>query len=346
MSFTPEKEKIIFTKDWVFLVGRPYTLFGASLYQAWFDSSQIIKLFGMSISDNLYVEEHPNIVRRYVTKKQLDAFTAAIKKIVIHKRKNAKAILKKGLHLSEKAKKYIENPPFNNLEKAIKFLVELALHATVFSYFSYPIAKKANDLEIIKLAEKLRAVSYYPQVVSKIINPLAEHTAGRKYNFMTIEEILKKKTIDVAAREKLCKSGKRFVFAKIDGKEIIYYVNDVVKLIEKLEKIRIGEYIKGQIAYPGKVSGKVRLVLTNDINIKFNRGDILVAATTNPTLTPLIKKSSAIVTDEGGITSHAAILSRELKKPCIIGTKFATHTFRDGDKVEVDANNGIVKSLK
>ena len=58
-----------------------------------------------------------------------------------------------------------------------------------------------------------------------------------------------------------------------------------------------------------------------------------------------MKKASAIITDEGGIICHAAIASRELKKPCIIGTKIATKILKDGDLVEVDADNGIVGIL-
>ena len=57
-------------------------------------------------------------------------------------------------------------------------------------------------------------------------------------------------------------------------------------------------------------------------------------------------RASAIVTDQGGITSHAAIVSRELKKPCIVGTRVATKTIKDGDLVEVNANHGIVRILK
>lgn len=62
-------------------------------------------------------------------------------------------------------------------------------------------------------------------------------------------------------------------------------------------------------------------------------------------MTPM-KKAAAFVTDEGGMLCHAAIVARELKKPCIIGTKFATQILRDGDLVEVDANRGIITILK
>ena len=105
--------------------------------------------------------------------------------------------------------------------------------------------------------------------------------------------------------------------------------------------------IKGQIAYQGKVSGRVRIVI-DPLKYKggFDDGDILVTGMTRPEFLPLMKKASAFVTDAGGILSHAAIVAREMKKPCVIGTQIATKTFKDGDLVEVDANKGVVKILK
>ena len=76
------------------------------------------------------------------------------------------------------------------------------------------------------------------------------------------------------------------------------------------------------------------------------KGDILVAIMTTPNFIPALEKAAAFVTDEGGITCHAAIIAREMKKPCIIGTKIATKFLKDGDIVQVDANNGIVHILK
>lgn len=66
---------------------------------------------------------------------------------------------------------------------------------------------------------------------------------------------------------------------------------------------------------------------------------------TTPAFLPAIKKAAAIVTDEGGVICHATIVARELKKPCITGTKVATRVFHDGDRVEVNADSGIVKLL-
>ncbi|MEI8343469.1 MAG: PEP-utilizing enzyme [Candidatus Moraniibacteriota bacterium] len=104
--------------------------------------------------------------------------------------------------------------------------------------------------------------------------------------------------------------------------------------------------IKGNVACKGLVRGSVKIILSeNDFN-KFTKGDVLVASMTRPEFLPLMKLAKAVVTDEGGITCHAAIISRELNIPCIIGTKMATRLFKDGDLVEVDANNGVVKILK
>ena len=66
---------------------------------------------------------------------------------------------------------------------------------------------------------------------------------------------------------------------------------------------------------------------------------------TSPDYVPYLKKVAAIVTDEGGVNCHAAIVSREMNIPCIIGTKIATQVLKDDDRVEVDADNGIVKIL-
>ena len=71
----------------------------------------------------------------------------------------------------------------------------------------------------------------------------------------------------------------------------------------------------------------------------------MVATMTFPNFIPAMEKAAAFVTDEGGILCHAAIVAREMKKPCIIGTKIATQVLHDGQLVEVDAKRGIVKIL-
>ena len=129
-------------------------------------------------------------------------------------------------------------------------------------------------------------------------------------------------------------------------KDTFVFVGDEVKDIEHLVQ---GEakhsLVKGQIAYAGKATGKVRVVLDVNKVAEFDEGDILIAGMTRPDYLPFMKKAVAFVTDGGGILCHAAILARELKKPCVIGTEVATTVFKDGDMVEVDAEKGIVRKI-
>ncbi len=110
--------------------------------------------------------------------------------------------------------------------------------------------------------------------------------------------------------------------------------------------VAVDQEIHGTVAFPGQVTGRVKVVVHIKYGGKMKPGDILVTAMTTPDFVPLMQMASAIITDEGGILCHAAIVSREMKKPCIIGTKIATKVLKDGDLVEVDANNGTVKKLR
>jgi len=103
--------------------------------------------------------------------------------------------------------------------------------------------------------------------------------------------------------------------------------------------------LKGVTASPGNATGKVRVIRKTQDMAEFKRGEILVTNQTTPEFVPIMRKAAAIVTEQGGITSHAAVISRELNKPCVIGTKIAATVFQTGDMVEVNADKGIVKKL-
>lgn len=122
-------------------------------------------------------------------------------------------------------------------------------------------------------------------------------------------------------------------------------IKKYVKEPKKSDTANVTE-LKGMIAYGGKVAGAVKIVLVKTDVPKVEEGDILVSSATNPDLILAMKKAAAFVTDFGGIISHAAIVSREMKKPCVVGTKIATKVLRDGDRVEVDAERGVVKILR
>lgn len=111
----------------------------------------------------------------------------------------------------------------------------------------------------------------------------------------------------------------------------------------KSERVRFE--IRGNVACGGKAVGRVKVVNRAEEIYKVNHGDVVVAPMTSPDFMPALRKCVAIVTNFGGITCHAAIISREFNIPCVVGTNNATEILKDGDLVEVDADNGIVKIL-
>lgn len=103
--------------------------------------------------------------------------------------------------------------------------------------------------------------------------------------------------------------------------------------------------VRGLSASMGKAVGRACIITSSTECDKVQQGDVVIAVMTRPDYVPAMKKACAIVTDEGGITSHAAIVSRELGIPCIIGTKIATKVFTSGEQVEVNANHGWARKV-
>ncbi len=102
--------------------------------------------------------------------------------------------------------------------------------------------------------------------------------------------------------------------------------------------------VRGRSGSPGKATGTVRIVQPGDVaTAKLKKNEILVCTMTTPDYVPLMQQAAAIVTDLGGVLSHAAIIARELKKPCITGAKNATTLLKNGQKVTVDADSGTVR---
>ncbi|KKQ28182.1 MAG: Phosphoenolpyruvate synthase/pyruvate phosphate dikinase [Candidatus Magasanikbacteria bacterium GW2011_GWC2_37_14] len=129
------------------------------------------------------------------------------------------------------------------------------------------------------------------------------------------------------------------------GEEAKQWMKDNVE-VEEVD-LELTEFA-GTVACGGgvkQVQGIVKIVMSNqDIN-KVEAGDILLSSNTTPDHVPAMRRSAAIVTQTGGLTCHAAIVSRELNKPCLIGVKHLLQVFKDGDRVEVDLEAGIVRKL-
>lgn len=344
---------------WELYLSRPFTLFGASLWHQWYASELCKDTFGVNIKNGLFIESPQGIVRYYRKKNEANNFSKGVYSLALKKSgKKLELLLSEGARLNKKAKVMLKNYEIYDLNTVVDFFIKSSLLSGVLPYLvgEVILKKKIHNKKIMELVHKLRKVSYYPKFIKKVVAPTAVRELGRMgisqkgaAELITLQEILEKKKVNLKKRIVESKDGKFFIYENLNGREKITWVKNPLPLIKKIEgvKNKKEEVIKGKSAFNGVATGKVKVVLTNKISgINFNKGDILVSISTNPELISLIKKSGAIVTDEGGITSHAAIIARELKKPCIIGTKIATKVLHEGDLVEVDANKGIVRILK
>ena len=241
----------------------------------------------------------------------------------------------------------------------------IMLYGTVIPYrilsgINSVIEQRASTEEfrdIMEIVEPLRARTQYPQLVDVVYRYYVH--IGAKLVSVEDSELLWYLTPDElgeALRDPASFAGVDILQKRRDGcsfwldtgRDGICFNYDS----NYLEQIGISaklehevKEIRGNIANKGVVRGKVKIVNTTEDMAGFEEGDIIVSINTNPSLMPVLMKCAGIVTDEGGIMCHAAIVSRELNKPCIIGTKIATKVLKDRDIVEVDADKGVVRII-
>lgn len=129
------------------------------------------------------------------------------------------------------------------------------------------------------------------------------------------------------------------------GTWFIDYAPSLGKMYEnfRISAPKTSEHLSGMTGSRGKANGAVCIVKNEDVDGDgFIDGSILVCEVTTPHYVPLMQRAAAIVTDQGGILSHAAIVAREMGIPCIVGTQYATTQLKNGQNVTVDADNGII----
>lgn len=163
--------------------------------------------------------------------------------------------------------------------------------------------------------------------------------------FWEIPEIFKNKNELVEIAKNRMKGVIYLEDAKINKN--IFYGQAAFNLNEYLDEgMKNKIELKGRVAFPGVVVGTVKIIKGKNDFYKMKKGDILVSPNTRPEFVPIMKMAGAILTDEGGITCHAAIVSRELKVPCIVGIQGISSVLKDGMLVEVNADHGLVKIIQ
>jgi phosphohistidine swiveling domain-containing protein len=182
-----------------------------------------------------------------------------------------------------------------------------------------------------------------------LVLEIAKRLVVSKDEFMlcTIDEVVEGLNGHFPAKDELASRAAHVGCLRIDN--TVHYitgqeVEEAHAAINKPIEINLQE-LRGSIAYGGVARGVARVVLTSKDIAKINKGDILVSQATNSNYDPAFALIAGVVTDEGGVLCHSAILAREFKIPAVIATKTATQLIQDGDEIEVDANQGIVRIL-
>ena len=186
---------------------------------------------------------------------------------------------------------------------------------------------RRNESVLLQMSKKLpiRPTETIPTAGQKIISK--KEIADRQKNGFGI--VIKRGEMNIV-------SGKKNIETLIKKENISEPFKKYANIYE----------FRGLAASRGKIKGIARVLEDASGISGFKDGEIIVTYMTTIEFTPVFRKAAAVVTDEGGMSCHAAIVSREFKIPCIVGTKIATRVLKTGDEIEVDADKGVVKILK
>jgi len=317
-----------------------------------------LKIKGASVPKSLYIYKE-GITTCYLPQKKVTKCFDTLAKEVVKKNELlvgwAKTLRKATDNMKEMVNRSINS--FLEFKNYLEFY-ELYYKYEVFQVTIKIIADYLPLYLIKKYGKMLEEERKYTEPIYDEIEKFAVKLAqeiGKKGGYpvnlitsMTFEEISEFiKNRKLPSKKGLEKRYKLSALYYDNGKD--YFITEGVKELEELIAKKSGLVtgkVKGTVAHKGKAKGSAKIINHEKEFSKFREGDVLITSMTRPEFIPLIRKAAAIVTDAGGILCHAAIVAREMKKPCIVGTKVATKAFKDGDLVEVDANKGVVKILK
>jgi len=232
----------------------------------------------------------------------------------------------------------------NNFKEIINKLITIQPFSSLGNLVgqNWPCSDRVKDI-LVDYRKKYDTIIYK---TTGLICKNKENLVSKKllpyWPVLSIKEILNPESSDISQLKQRLNG---FIYFK----DKIYYnsLEEFLKLKNySIKKPQTDNQITGKSAFAGVVKGKVKVVLSTKDFAKFENNDILVTSMTTPKFTEIMQKSSGIITDEGGFTCHAAIVARELKKPCLVGCKNATSTLKDGMTIELDTINCKVKIIK
>ena len=306
------------------------------------------------------IQDEADIATLILEKGFMDGVIEHLKALYREDRTKLVHLLERGRDTYRIVRERFESPKRPTIDEACELFIA-ALQFTGSIPFLI-LASGIEDEEIRGLAEGLRAETLYPEVERRLVAPAAEDLT-RELGFSAPEHAaqvttwmeLREGRLDrdiLESRWEEVQRGKRFVFQVLPNGEQVRFVSQTGYLLMRAahqRQVEIGtrDEIVGQAAWPGVHRGRARVVLTPDaVGQTIEDGEVLISIQSSPALMPLLTRAGAIVTDEGGLACHAAIICRELKVPTLIGTNKATRTIRTGDLVEVDAYAQVVRILE
>lgn len=312
---------------------------------------------GKNLDTNLLICEK-KVSSNYIAKGVLDTYCKYIAGLVIKDNKLATKWAKDTIATAEnlfkvmaKLKNKNDLTPSNLLELKASFYLHVPPHFSMKKVVDYLPANLQKKLTPGLIAARLKTENLFNAVdlaLRKYTKLIAKKTGYPLdlTDFLTIDEVeLYLKNNKLPSKKELISRSNGLAFF-CQGKNVKLLTGSSYRDLQKHLVSFTGNELKGTTAYKGMAKGAARIVL-NPFKVKrFDKGDVLITGMTRPEFLSLMKKASAFVTDAGGLLSHAAIVARELKKPCILATENASKVIKDGDLVEVDANNGVVRILK
>ncbi|MBS3117108.1 hypothetical protein J4421_05945 [Candidatus Woesearchaeota archaeon] len=261
----------------------------------------------------------------------LPYFLTSLQKTVL-KSNTKNELKKKKVEHQELEKRQNELSEKYNLSAKIKNLFIYVQWATYMMDYKKELFTKSHYL-VIPLIEELARRAFTTNILVRFMR----HEEIKE--MLLQDKALSQKELEQRYQNSILVWDKEGATRFMGDKEKKKFIRENVE--EKEETTKVTK-IYGVCASVGKCKGKVKVVRSAMHVLKVEEGDILVAPMTSPDYVIGMKKAAAIITDEGGLTSHAAIVARELKIPCVVGTKNATKLLKDGDIVEINANHGSI----
>lgn len=266
----------------------------------------------------------------------------------------------------EQAKKYLNEAEFvlfqdhdryPSLEESVKFTNDAAFYGTIIPFALLEAVEEGKNSELDAVCDEIRRKSFHAQLTATVVRTKAiERLKSMGVNdaeavdLLTIDEILNENVGALEYRKRAHAKGNRFVYQNLNGQELTFFTNqtgDILNdmLSDQSTSARTNRF-KGITAFPGFGEGPAYKALFYGNNDSDQPSDkVLITLNGHPSLRPLMEKSTAIISEEGGRTAHIARLAKEIQVPCVMGVKRITDLVDDGDYVRVDATNGIIELL-